>query len=277
MSEQPFQEDGQAWRRSANSSQGRRYLTLPPSPFITAAIVGLLLVVLAVVPGPHLQAVVSPATRTPTGPLSERCRSGEAQRGRNSTLAADQRWAQVIDETLGELYQPGLCPNDRLALRGELLDARMELLLSYPIIPNDRRQQQIVLQHYHAICNEAQVEGIALPSDLDIARRAYAVGAFLLARTAFENAWSNGTFHAYDQEYIRQYASTLYNLGYWWTRSDEEATYKEGLTLLAASYVVDQHFAVNSGAAEELLIVLVGPDKARWPEPAQTPLFTDRG
>jgi hypothetical protein len=270
----------EGWRVSKRSGQSER-LILPPPPWVTALIVVMLLAALAALPGPNLRAIFVPTameapapdpTLAPAAPTPAPCLSGEAQRGRNASLAAEGHWEQVVDETGGALRQDGLCAGDRLALRSDLLAARMELVLASPAAPFDQRGQQDQLRRYVAIRDEASDLGLIFPPALGLAQRAYAAGDFLLAVGLFEEAWARGVFQAGDQEQIRGYASALYNLGYWWTHAPGPA-YQAGLVMLATSDAVDQRFHVGSGAAEELLTSLLGPDRSAWPSPAPSPLL----
>lgn len=274
MSLEQHNSDLVGWQRN-NPSRGRRPSLPPPvwgGLLLTAALIAVLALLrergatAAFAPTP-VPAATSIATVSASGTP---CHQADDQQQRNIALSASQQWDLIIEESAAVLRQPGLCSGGQLALQTDRLTAQLELLLARPAPPHDQHRQRAQLQHYEELRSEAEALGVTLQPVLSVAQRAYSSGDFLIAVGAFEAAWRSGALNSQDAELMRAYASSLYNLGYWWTRTVGPA-FEDGLAMLATSYALDQRFQIGSGASEELLRELVGPDPAYWPAPLASP------
>ena len=95
----------------------------------------------------------------------------------------------------------------------------------------------------------SETAGIPFPTRLQIATRAYGVGQFVLAKTAFEEAWSAGEFTGADQTFLQQYYASVYNLGLHWAEEGSGTTQQDGFQLLVAADLIDSYYHVGARTA----------------------------
>lgn len=273
------QEGPDGWRYRGGSSGRRAGL------FVLGLVACGLVVTLATIAwpargSPRREAQATPATATPAATARTpalagsalACRRGEETLRLLGALAREGRWAAAGDAARAALQRDDLCPIDRQALTAQRLRADLELLLATTAAPTDRRGQEQGLATYRELAAEAEARTVTLPGRRELVERAYGQGQFVLARALFEESWAAGELGREDRASIRMYASTLFNLGYWWTEASGP-DYGDGLLLLATAAAVDASYGIGSGAAAERLGRLLGPDPASWPAPVSTPLL----
>lgn len=170
----------------------------------------------------------------------------------------------------------GLCPNDQTALKQKAVSVGISALYTAPFSdPLDIAAQQRLVDRYEMLRSQAEENSISRDTDLQIARRAFAISQFLLAKTALDNAYAAGQFHpAVDRDITHLYVSSCYGLGMWYsTATKGSALYHEGLAWLATSHVLSVKYHTGQGEAASKLTELVSPTEAHWPAPAATPLL----
>jgi hypothetical protein len=202
------------------------------------------------------------------------CRSGAEYL--DAILLHEQhgRWEHAASTAELALRTPNLCPEDKEALAQKAIAAGLEALFATKLPPYiDIAAHQQLVDQYHSLKRQAAASSILFPTTIQSATRAYSVGQFLLAKTAFEEAFVAGEFSPADQALVQQYTATLFNLGQHWATAGPN-TRDEGLALLVASHRVDVAYQVGSGAAWGELRLQLGEDEATWPKPAATPLLT---
>ncbi len=173
------------------------------------------------------------------------------------------------------LRNQGLCDSDRTSIASKAVADGLEAIQTEPFSPHDLQAQQAQADRFLALRQQAKQYNVAFPTDLQVAQRAYSGGKFLLAQVAFDESFRSGRVTTTsDRELVRQYCSTLFNLGTWWVEAGGN-TRANGLRLLVASAEIDQRFRLGSGEASGSLLKILGPD-TNWPPPADTPLLDAR-
>lgn len=218
---------------------------------------------------------VSPATPIPpttVPPTHPSCVEATAELRIVQDHAQRSQWSLAAAAAESALRQRDLCEDDRRALLAQLVAAGLEQIYSEQFQPLDVAAQRALVTRYQALRRRAVDEGIPFPTDIQVAQRAYQIGQFLLAKTAFDEAIVSRTVTPADQALIQQYVSTLYNLGAWWLQGDDELR-REGLRMLVASHRLDVTFRVGSGVAGAKLREVLGPDEDHWPAASETPLL----
>lgn len=193
-----------------------------------------------------------------------------------AAIAAQEQaaqWHAAAQNAQTALANPDLCPEARAAFAAAAVGDHLADLLATPIPPDDAEAQHLLVARYEATKALAHQHGIPLPkSPLQVAREAYAIEAFLLAKHAFEvGVVGHDDQHDVDQR--RFYVDTLYNLGFWWTRTAKVDTVEEGWRLVAASCALSRRDHLGRHEAEALLRQHFGVDEASWPTPAAVPLL----
>jgi hypothetical protein len=183
-------------------------------------------------------------------------------------------WGMAAANAEAALNDPALCPSIRESIAQLLITNSLNTIYYAKFLPQDTNAQYALLDRYRSIKRRAAILGVPFPTALQIATQAYSIGQFLLAKTAFEEAFNEGSFTKADQSLLQQYASTLFNLGVWWSSDKNSPMYTQGLRLLQASYAIDVQYGTGFGEAEAKLRELLGDDTTNWPEPAETPLLT---
>jgi hypothetical protein len=221
-----------------------------------------------VTPSPVAPSVVMlPATSLPT------CSSAAIYLDAILLHERHGRWEHAASTAELALRTPNLCLEDKEALAGKAIAAGLEVLFATRLPPYvDIAAHQQLVDRYHSLKRQAAASGIPFPTTIQIATRAYSVGQFLLAKTAFEEAFLAGEFTAADQALVQQYTATLFNLGQHWVNAGSSAKDK-GFSLLVASHRIDVAYQVGSGAAWGELRRQLGEDETKWPKPAATPLL----
>lgn len=184
------------------------------------------------------------------------------------------RWAHAADTADLALQQPDLCPQVRSALAAKLISTGLEALLDQSAFdPLDSAAERELLDRYHTLQVKAQALATPFPSALQIARRAYRAGLFYLAQAAFQESFAAGEFQTSDLDLVRQYTSTLHNLGYWRATKGNGELRESGLRLLATAHRLDVRYRLGSGESAGVLRELLGPDEHAWPAPDPSPLL----
>lgn len=188
-------------------------------------------------------------------------------------LEREGKWAIAATTAETALTAPDLCPELRRALAARAVADGLEDLFATQFAPTDVAAQRAAVDRYHALRRLARERGVDFPSGRQIAGRAYAIGQFLLARVAFEEAVAAGEVTLADQTQAQFYSSTLYNLGTRWADAVDAPTRADGLRLLATGLAVDRRYCVGHGEAWGRLRALLGPEETAWPAPIETPLL----
>lgn len=182
------------------------------------------------------------------------------------------QWASAASTAEATMKLDGLCPVDTQLLAERAITNGLEALYAERFEPLDRNAQSSLLDRYLGLKRRAQVSGIPFPSPIQVGKRAYEIGQFLLATTCFEEGFHSDPDLVTNQQLIQQYTASLFNLGAWWSQGRGE-TRAQGLALLVASHHIDRKYQVGSGAAWGKLREVLGPDERAWPKPAPSPLL----
>lgn len=165
------------------------------------------------------------------------------------------------------LNNPSLCPSARSAFAGAAVAAHLADLLGAPLDPADYEAQALLVARYEATKALARRHDVALPSSPhQVARTAFHIQAFLLAKHAFEEASANQTH--LDPDHGRFYADVLYTLGVHTLRQPTARAQHQAWGLVAASHGLSRHHHLGRGEAEALLRQHFGDDEHAWPAPA---------
>lgn len=217
-----------------------------------------------------LQEKVSVLSTQPTDP---HCSGGKDLLSAIATQEEAAQWHAAAQNAQTALANPDLCPEARTAFAASAVGDHLADLLAAPIPADDLEAQRLLVARYEATNALARQHGIPVPkSPLQVAREAYAIEAFLLAKHAFENAAGGHDDH-HDVDQRRFYVDTLYNLGYWWTRTGQPDTEEEGWHLIAASCALSRRDHLGRREAEALLKQHFGDDESAWPLPAGSPFL----
>ncbi len=165
------------------------------------------------------------------------------------------------------LSNPKLCNDDRQQLQREAAILGLELIYEHKYPPNDFYPQEKAVKQYaewKERMKQFKIPPESLPSHWIIAKRAYDVDKFLLAKVVLEEAGSNGELNHLDILNIYFVYSTLRNLGYWYTQETREPYYTQGLQNLLAANEMTKRYGIG-GEANQDLVHLLGNDKQKWP------------
>jgi hypothetical protein len=260
------------WRRRSTRPRLPLNPALNPFPLLGITTTCLLVMVLVALRSePHRQ-VLLPTAATLSGVAAPVCWRAHIELILVNRMRDRQQWETALNAVEAILRRADLCADERQGLRQPLLALRYELLFAHNLDPLVPAAQSAQLHAYHELRATAAALGSPPLAPLDIADRAYASGGFLLEVRALEAAWQQGSFGLHDQARLRQYASALYNLGYWWTQKPGPE-YNEGLVFLATSAAIDQRYGIGSGAANQRLTAMFGDDAMLWPLPEASPLL----
>lgn len=217
-----------------------------------------------------LQEKVKVLAAQPTDP---HCSGGKDLLSTIATQEQAAQWHAAAQNAETALANPELCPEARAAFAAAAVGDHLADLLAAPIPPDDVEAQRLLVARYEATKALAHRHGIPVPmSPLQVAREAYAIEAFLLAKHAFENAAGGHDDH-YDVDQRRFHADILYNLGFWWTRTGQPDAVEEGWHLIAASCALSRRDHLGRHEAEALLRQHFGDDERAWPLPAGSPFL----
>ena len=222
-------------------------------------------------------ATATPAsTAVPTATATPICTSAQ---GYLTIIAAQEAagdYAGAATTAESALRITGLCMSDQSVLEHQALSADINALYTEPFSdPLDTAGQQRLVDRYEALRSQAQVSGIPIDTDLQIARRAFAISQFALAKAALDNAFAAGQFNpAVDRDITHLYVSTCYGLGAWYsTASEGSMLYRQGLVWLATSHALSVKYHTGQGEAATKLTELISSNEADWPAPAAMPLL----
>lgn len=204
------------------------------------------------------------------------CRSAEGQLTIIEAKEAAGDFSGASADAEAALRIAGLCADDRRTLQHKAISAGLSALYSVQFEPLDVPAQQHLVDRYESLRARAQDAGIPIDTDLQIARRAYTVSQFPLAKAALDNAYTAGQFNpSVDRELTQLYVSTCYNLGAWYTTAAKESDrYRQGLAWLRTSERLAAMYRTGQGEAAMKLRALSGSDETAWPSPAVTALLS---
>jgi len=257
--------------------------TWPLQPRIMALAVGGLVFLLAVLlvayvaPNGAQSATATQAVMAPTPMVTStpRCTSAMVEEQLVNKYMEQTQWSLAVAAARATLRQPDLCQADRKVLFEQLIKAGQEEIFDAQFGSLDVPAQQAQVTNYFSLRREAADAGVSFPmTELQVAERANKSGQYLLAKSAFDEAYTNGRFTTADRALLQEYSKVLYDLGISWTNSyGDLARYHEGLRMLVASYLVDKGYQLGSSDAWRKLGELVGTDEQQWPPTADTPLL----
>jgi hypothetical protein len=136
--------------------------------------------------------------------------------------------------------------------------------------------QRRVVTAYSDLKALANQHGLPQPAPLPIAQSAYDNRLFLLATSAYADAFAAGDASAEDRAIVRADYAGQYNLGLIWANRSEPSQRQEGLARLATACRINEQLQLGSPEACNELQTLVGP-RARWPFPAPDQLINPTG
>jgi hypothetical protein len=177
------------------------------------------------------------------------------------------KWEAAAGIANAALATDTLC--NRKTWTGLAITAELEVLFARkPAILDVADQEQQVAAYQRLRLRAAQA-AVPFPSHTDIAERAYTAGQYLLAKTAFEDAFRAGDFTTANDPILRRYAIALYFLGDQYAKGSG-VTHEQGLRLLVAADVIDSHTHAEPQMAQAELRTILG--KHPRPKPADTPI-----
>jgi hypothetical protein len=168
----------------------------------------------------------------------------------------------------------GLC--DYHVLTQKAISAGLNALYTTPFIePLDTADQQRLVNQYESLRARARAADVPIDTDLQIARRSFAISQFLVAKAALDNAYQEHQFNPLiDRDITQLYVSTCYGLGAWYTTAPADSPlYDKGLAWLATSHALAVQYHTGQGEAADKLRALVSPNEVDWPAPAATALL----
>lgn len=188
----------------------------------------------------------------------------------------DGDWAAAASTAETALRLPHLCVEDKRALTTKAIAAGLQVLYSEGFAPLDVVAQQRAIDRYLQLKARARQAGVDFPTSLQVAQQAYQIGQFPLAKLAIEQSLAEGEFKPeLNRSVVRQYVSTLYNLGAWYTTaSTDSELYQQGLQSWAASQAVAEAFCTGQAEAWQELRARFGDHRADYPSPIPTPFLS---
>jgi hypothetical protein len=239
--------------------------TVLPSPEPAQAVLSLTTPTLTATPAPTATSVA--VTATPS------CTSAAAYLDAIVLAEKLSQWEQAASTAALAYQLADLCAADKQALAEKVVAAGVEALFSQKL-PSyaDVAAQQQQVETFHQLKHRAAATHVAFPTDIQVAFRAYQGGQFLLAKIAFEEAFTAGTFTTADHALVQAYCSTVFNLGWHWTAEGSGQTQQDGLALLVTANAIDETYQVGSRAAWGELHRRLG-DERTWPATAPSPLL----
>jgi hypothetical protein len=189
-----------------------------------------------------------------------------------ATYERQARWSLTTSTTQTALRTPGLCADDRSALAQKLVAASREALFEEPPAPEDAPGQRRVTSAYVDLKSLARGYGLAEPAPLAIARTAYDQRLYLLAATAYTDAFTSGAATIEDREVVRADYAAQRNIGLIWAQRTDPSLRQDGLARLATACRIQERQQLASPEACDDLRRLVGT-REKWPAPLTDPLL----
>lgn len=206
-------------------------------------------------------------------PTAEPCRAASDWLETITRQERAGQWQAAADNAEVALTSAGLCAEDRVTLEQKAINDGLEALFTERFDPRDISAQQTQVDRYHELSSRSADYGVNFPSNVQVAGRAYGIGQFLLAKDAWETAFTSCEVDIQDRQQIRDYVATLFNLGYWWATQGTGDTRDEGLQLLQTSHLIDVRFQIGSGEAWGALRQILGSNERVWPQESPNPIL----
>jgi hypothetical protein len=221
-------------------------------------------------------AMVEPTAPAPTvaATATPMCTSVESYLTIISAQEAAGDYLGAATTAEADLRISNLC--DYHGLTQKAISAGLNALYTTPFVePLDTAAQQRLVNQYESLRARARAADIPIDSDLQIARRGFAISQFLVAKAALDHAYQEHQFNPLiDRDITQLYISTCYGLGAWYiTAPADSPLYNTGLAWLATSHALAVQYHTGQGEAADKLRALVSPHEADWPAPTATALL----